>query len=202
MFVTSRDSVSAGSRPGAMRVFLLLALSTSLLGCVQRRMMIRSNPPGALVYVDDYEIGTTPIATDFTYYGQRKIRLVKDSYETLTVMLSVPPPWYQIPPLDFVSENLVPGEIRDQRSYCYQLAPQVVVPTEQLLSRAEDLRRGVHAVAATAPLMPPADVRINPPAVGPSIAPPSAFPSPTAEELPAPPGIGGQPIYPLSPGVR
>ena len=180
MFVTSRDSVSAGSRPGAMRIFLLLTLSTSLLGCVQRRMMIRSNPPGALVYIDDYEIGTTPIATDFTYYGQRKIRLVKDGYETLTVMLPVPPPWYQIPQLDFVTENLVPGEIRDQRSYCYQLAPQVVVPTEQLLSRAEDLRRGAHAAAATAPLMPP----------------------PTAEAIPPPPGIGGQPVYPLSPGSR
>lgn len=47
-------------------------------GCVQRRMTVRSNPPGALVYVDDYQIGTTPVSTDFIYYGTRKIRLVKD----------------------------------------------------------------------------------------------------------------------------
>lgn len=110
-------------------------------GCVQRRMTIRSNPPGAMVYVDDYPLGPTPISTDFTYYGTRKIRLVKDGYETLTVMQPFPMPWYQVPPADFITENLVPGQIRDQRLLDYQLKPQMVVPTEQLLARAETLRR-------------------------------------------------------------
>ena len=59
-------------------------------------MTIRSNPPGALVYVDDYEVGITPISTSFIYYGQRRIRLVKDGYETLTVMQPIPPPWYDV----------------------------------------------------------------------------------------------------------
>ena len=93
-------------------------LAASLLptaGCVQRRMTIRSNPPGALVYVDDYQIGTTPVSTDFIYYGTRKIRLVKDGYETLTVRQPFPIPWYEIFPLDFVTENLWPWEIRDER---------------------------------------------------------------------------------------
>ncbi len=142
-------------------------------------MTIRSNPPGALVYVDDYEIGITPISTNFLYYGQRKIRLVKDGYQTLTVMQAVPAPWYQIPPLDFVTENLVPGELRDQRDFCYQLSPQAVVPTEQLLGRAESLRRGVR---------PPWN----------SGAPPAAVPG----MIPAPPGIGSQPLYPLPPRGR
>ena len=133
---------SAIVRFPAVQMLLLLALCVCLLGCVRRRMTIRSNPPGALVYVDDYEIGTTPISTPFLYYGERKIRLVKDGYQTLTVMQPVPAPWYEIPPLDFVSENLVPGEIRDQRDLSYQLVPQAVVPTEQLLGRAEELRGG------------------------------------------------------------
>jgi len=95
-----------------------------------------------MVYVDDYDypIGTTPISHNFTYYGTRKIRLVKDGYETLTVMEPIRGPWYQIPPLDFVSENLVPGEIHDQRTLSYQLVPQRVVPTEELVGRAEELR--------------------------------------------------------------
>ena len=63
-------------------VGLILSFS---VGCVQRRMTIRSNPPGALVYVDDYQVGTTPVSTDFVYYGTRKIRLIKDGYDTLTV---------------------------------------------------------------------------------------------------------------------
>ena len=78
-------------------------------------MTIRSNPPGALVYVDDYQLGTTPVSHDFIYYGTRKIRLVKDGYETLTVRQPFPIPWYEIFPLDFVTENLIPWEVRDER---------------------------------------------------------------------------------------
>lgn len=150
--------------------------------------MIRSNPPGALVYIDDYEVGTTPCATHFIYYGQRRIRLVKDGYETLTRLESIPPPWYQVPPLDFVTENLVPGEIRDVRELSYNLVPQVVVPPEQLLGRAEDLRRGVHQATGTAP----PSIRRTQPDYGPSLP---ASP----EVVAAPPGVGGQPVYPLPP---
>jgi hypothetical protein len=43
----------------------MLLLAVAATGCVQRRMTIRSDPPGALVYVDDYQIGTTPVSHDF-----------------------------------------------------------------------------------------------------------------------------------------
>lgn len=160
----------------AIRTSLLAAVAACMFGggCVRRRMTIISNPPGALVYVDDYEIGTTPVSTDFVYYGTRKLRLVKDGYETLTVMQDIPPPWYEIPPIDFVAENFVPGHIRDQRVLDYQLRPQAVVPTEQLLSRAEQLRRGVHATAAAQPTAGP-------------------------EVIPTPEGVGGRPIHRLPP---
>ena len=112
-------------------------------GCVERRMTIRSNPPGALVYVDNYEIGAAPVSTNFTYYGTRQIRLVKDGFETLTVEQPIPPPWYEIPPLDFVTENFVPGQIRDHRTLSYNLTPQMVVPADQLLARGEELKSRV-----------------------------------------------------------
>lgn len=120
-----------------------LVLATG--GCVQRRLTIRSNPPGALVYVDNYEIGTTPVSTDYIYYGTRRIRLIKDGYATLDIKQWIPPPWYEIFPLEFVSENLVPAEIRDHRVLEFQLVPQMIVPTEQLLGRAENLRQGSKA---------------------------------------------------------
>jgi len=169
-------------------------------GCVQRRMMVRTSPPGALVYIDDYEIGTTPVATDFTYYGKRKIRLVKDGYETQTIMQPVRAPWYQIPPLDFVSENVIPWEIRDQRTLNYQLAPQMVVPTEQLLGRAEQFRRSSQAAggvvpASTTPIPPGSPTEIHPTPLDPNLIPPP----PDTEVIPAPPPIGGQPVHPLPP---
>jgi hypothetical protein len=112
-------------------------------GCVRRRLTVRSNPPGALVYIDDQEIGTTPVSTPFTYYGTRKFRLVKDGYETITAHQRFPAPWYQIPPLDFFSENALPREVRDDRVVDFHLEPQRVVPAQELLTRADELRANV-----------------------------------------------------------
>ncbi len=162
-----------------------LLLCACQSGCVHRRMTVRTNPPGALLYVDDTPIGVTPVSANFTYYGTRKIRLVKDGYETLTVLQPMPAPWYEYPPIDFVSENFTPGEIRDQRVLDYQLKPQMVVPTEQLLARAETLRRGAHGTAAAAPPM------------GPPGTAPAFVPGPGPEAIPTPQGIGGQPVRPL-----
>lgn len=188
---------SAAGRLGSLWILLVLAGCVCQSGCVGRRMTIRTNPPGALVYVDDREIGTTPISTPFTYYGTRKVRLVKDGYETLTLMQPVPPPWYQIPPLDFVSENLIPGEIRDQRTFSYQLSPQMAVPTEQLLSRAEDLRRGVIPPDIVGPSVPSGPVQVSPDPGGPAIVP--ASPGPAV--IPPPEGVGGRSVYPLPLGA-
>lgn len=183
-----------GARLAVRWALLGLILCLCHTGCVQRRMTIRSNPPGALVYVDDQPnpIGVTPVSHDFIYYGTRKIRLIKDGYETLTVMQPISAPWYQYAPIDFVAENLVPGQIRDQRIMEFQLKPQMVVPPEQLLLQAEDLRRGVHATAGIVAPAGPGPVR-SPAAMGPPV-----FPAPAgAEVIPTPQGVGGQPVYPL-----
>jgi hypothetical protein len=189
-------------------IFLGICLFFSS-GCVERRMTIRSNPPGALVYVDDYEnpVGMTPVSTNFTYYGTRKIRLVKDGYETLTVMQPIRPPWYEITPLDFVAENFVPGEIRDQRVLDYQLTPQMVVPADQLRARAEQLRSSVHAATGVPPSAlgtlaapPPASPGTLPPAgAAPSTPALLPVPSPTATPPAPSSSIGGQAVPALPP---
>lgn len=167
-------------------------------------MMIRSDPPGALVYVDDYPIGTTPVATNFTYYGTRQIRLVKSGFETLTVMQPIRPPWHQIMPLDFITENFIPGEIRDQRTLNYRLAPQMMIPTEQLRERAEDLRAasrpgGVVRPSSFAPqsvITPPAPDRVHPLPAGPEIiSAPAGVPT-TSTRAPS----GGPSFQTLPPG--
>jgi hypothetical protein len=173
-------------------------------GCVRRRLMVRSNPPGAMVYVDNQLIGTTPCATDFVYYGTREMRLVKSGYETMTINQPIPAPWYQIPPLDFVSENMVPRKIQDFRTVSYDLTPQVMVPTEQLINRGEELRRSTQQGL----VLPPGDsatLVIPPPTTAPTIPIPStAIPETLgpATLLPAQPGTlpaAGQPLQPVPP---
>ena len=113
---------------------------TLLTGCVHRRMTIRSDPPDALVIVDGEEIGHTPVAMDFTYYGTREITLVKDGYETLTVMQKVPAPWYQILPFEFFADNFALKQVTNRHEFNYRLQPQLVVPTQELLDRANAIR--------------------------------------------------------------
>src|SRR6195952_804095 len=91
-------------------LFALMAFSMAAPpahAVVRRRLNVLTNPPGALVYVDNQQIGTTPCSVDFIYYGTREIRLIKPGYETLTVNQPIPAPWYEYVGLDFVSENLV-----------------------------------------------------------------------------------------------
>jgi hypothetical protein len=121
-------------------LLILLLVLTSQLGCVRRRMTIVSNPPGAVVYVDERRIGVTPVSTSFTYYGTRSIRLVKDGFETVCEDHKFSTPWYQYVGLDFVSENLWPSEIRDERVLNFQLSPQQSIPPATVMQRAEQLR--------------------------------------------------------------
>ena len=136
-------------------IFLLLLAALACSGCVRRRLTVRSNPPGALVYVDDHQIGATPVSTGFTYYGTRKLKLIKDGYETVTTDQRIDTPWYEIPPLDFIAENLIFREIRDERVLDFTLKPQRIVPTQEVLTRAENLRN-----AASQDLITPAVVPV------------------------------------------
>jgi len=142
---------------------LLLAAVLLSSGCVRRRMTIVTNPPGALVYVDNQEIGVTPVSTPFTYYGTREIHVVRDGYETVKELNRVDRPWYQYPGIDFVAETLWPWEIRDERTVEIEMTPQQIVPTQELLDRANALRgssqQGVVIPAAS----------VNEPAVQPQV---------------------------------
>lgn len=114
---------------------------------MRRRLTITSDPPGALVYLNDQEIGKTPIAYNFIYSGAYKIRCSKDSYETKTVMHRVGTPWYLYPGVDFFSENFVPGQISDLQSCHVELEPKRVVPVNELLEEAVKMRNEAHSAA-------------------------------------------------------
>ena len=45
-------------------------------GCVERKITIASDPPGALVYLsDDVEVGRTPVTVPFLWYGDYDVRM-------------------------------------------------------------------------------------------------------------------------------
>ncbi|MBW3599797.1 MAG: PEGA domain-containing protein [Planctomycetes bacterium] len=170
-------------------------------GDVRRRLTVRSHPPGALVYIDDQQIGTTPASTSFIYYGARKIQLIKDGFKTLTVQQTFSPPWYEIPPLDFFSENLYSGELRDERVLDFQMEPETIPPTNELRERAEALRAGARAGLVAPPAIAPGGFETAPAprVLSPTFAPPGAMAAPVAPQQFAPQVFAPQPMLQPSP---
>lgn len=127
------------TRKRGLCALALLLICTS--GCVERRMTIRTDPPGALVYVNGEEIGSTPVSKSFTYYGDREIVLVADGFQTQRIIQPLPAPWWDNSITDFFSENLIPHQLRDEREFHYRLQPATSPPQAELEQRANELRR-------------------------------------------------------------
>lgn len=90
-------------------------------GCVERRLNILSQPSGASVFLDGKPVGETPCQVPFTFYGTREILLHKKGYKLLAQPKSIWPPVYQIFPLDFVSEFLLPFTLHDDHHFSCKL---------------------------------------------------------------------------------
>jgi hypothetical protein len=148
-------------------------------GCVERSFVVESNPPGAFVLVNNQPLAASPADGSFVYYGKYNFTLVRDGYETLQVAQDIPTPWYEYWPLDFFVENLWPFTIEDRRRFCYDLCPQQVPNTAELMRRSEELRSRGHSIRPPQPDIPAA---LPPTLPGPSTSP--VYPVP-----PGPPAI-------------
>jgi hypothetical protein len=95
-------------------------------GCVRRSLTIRTDPPGALVYVNDAFKGQTPVTYDFEWYGWHRVMVRKEGFERIEDRKLLRSPVHLWIPFDLVME-LMPFTIRDDRTWDYALA-QAKVP--------------------------------------------------------------------------
>jgi hypothetical protein len=143
-------------REPAWIVFATLALFCG--GCgVERTLTITSDPPGAMVTLNDQEIGRTPVTRDFTWYGTYDVELRLDGYQTLKTTGKVWAPWWQVPPIDLAAE-LAPWESHDHHALQYTLTPESAEePNPQgELVRAERLRARLEGSEVGRPATRPA----------------------------------------------
>lgn len=110
---------------------------------MSRRITVRTQPPGATVEMNGDRIGISPASKNFTYYGDNEFKLSMPGYETMVVQQPTKAPWYQVPPLDFISDNFLPFRVRDHREYTYTLTPRnplQELDEQGLRSRGENFR--------------------------------------------------------------
>ncbi len=128
------------------RIALVVLCLPALWGCkAKRTLTITSDPPGALVRLDDEQVGFTPRKVRFDHYGIRRVTLYKAGYSTHSERVDLSPPWYARFPLDLVTEVLLPIGWHDHRALHVQLDPgevEVGRPAlRSVLERANILRR-------------------------------------------------------------
>jgi hypothetical protein len=109
-------------------------------GCVERKFVVDTDPPNALVLVNNNPLGPSPADGSFVYYGKYNFALMAPGFETLHVTEDIVAPWYQWVGLDFFFETLWPFEIQDVRRFHYQMVPQGIPNTADVLSRSSQLR--------------------------------------------------------------
>src|SRR5438477_10191182 len=100
-----------------------ILIAISVAGCVDRLLTIRSDPPGALVFLNGVEVGRTPVTRDFTWYGTYDVALRKEGYDTVKAHSKVIAPWWQWVPIDFFAE-VAPVRLKDQQTLTYTLSPE------------------------------------------------------------------------------
>lgn len=122
---------------------VLLPLATlATAGCLQRRIHITSNPPGATVWLNDVEVGQTPLDADFLHYGVYDVRVRKDGYEPITTERHARAPVYEWAPIDLLAEA-VPAPIETVVRWHFDLEPQHPLDEAArglLLNRARTMR--------------------------------------------------------------
>src|SRR6516225_7361266 len=112
------------------RVLGMAVCAGLLSGCVERRYVITTDPPGAIVLRNGEPIGAAPADDHFVYYGNYHFTVIKEGYQILQVDQEISAPWYEYIPLDFFSENLFPYRVVDVRRFHYRLEPLRTVTTD------------------------------------------------------------------------
>lgn len=107
-------------------------------GCVERRIHITSEPGGALVTLNDVEVGATPCEVDFTYFGVYDVRLKKHGFEPLVTTAEAKAPFHEWPLIDLAA-MAIPVRKRTRIDWHFVLEP-TIEDREALINRAATLR--------------------------------------------------------------
>ncbi len=131
-------------RPPITLVPPALAAALSLTGCIERTIRVTTEPPGARVWVNDVELGRSPVETAFTFYGDYDIQLQLDGYEPVQTCRKASAPVHEWPGIDLVAQA-IPHRFQNEVHWHFDLEPEaesLMAPEAfdaQLIERAREL---------------------------------------------------------------
>jgi len=129
-----------------MRKRNLLILAAAVIaglficGCVERQLTINTVPQNAVVTLNDEEIGQSPVTVSFNWYGDYRVRIAKEGYETLNTHKELKAPLHDKFPFDFFAQVLNPKKIVDKYDWTFTLEPAKEPDRDKLIQNAQKLK--------------------------------------------------------------
>jgi hypothetical protein len=122
--------------------FVIALIPLLVAGCVERSLVIRSDPPGAEVYIDGERKGMTPHTEKYVWYGTREVTLVKSDYRSHREMVELHAPWWQVFPFDLITDVVLPLTLTDKVELDIKLhkEPPKARGMDETLERANEAR--------------------------------------------------------------
>jgi len=108
-------------------------------GCVERKLTIITAPTGALVSLNDEEIGTSPVTIGFEWYGDYSVRIAKDGYQTLNTHQNLKRPLKDVFPFDLFADMFTTKI--DEYTWTFKLEPYQQTDKDELIKSAVSLQR-------------------------------------------------------------
>jgi hypothetical protein len=141
----------------ALQLALVPALLALATGCSPSRfLVVESDPPGAVVRLDDILIGRTPLEAPFDHYGRRRLTVYLEGYQTYVERLDMRAPWYARFPIDLVTEVLIPLGLEHRQNVFVRLDPDTAQAEDMDPGPVIERARGVReTVRRPDPMRPP-----------------------------------------------
>ncbi len=121
-------------------VFMAVLIGLAVSGCVERQLTINTQPQGAVVTLNDEEIGTSPVTVSFNWYGDYCVRITKEGYETLNTHKELKWPWYDKFPFDFFAQIVSAKRKVDKYEWTFSLEEKKQIDPQELVEKAQQLR--------------------------------------------------------------
>lgn len=121
----------------------LLVSIAALSGCLERTIHVTSEPSGALVWLNDVEIGRTPAEARFKFYGTYDVRVELPGYEPVHEGRDAKAPFYEYPGPDAIA-TVLPMRLHNRVEWHFDLTPSATsnspAAESELIGRAHALR--------------------------------------------------------------
>lgn len=137
---------------GVLLVLGAVGMAVLFTGCVERQLVFETAADygDVEIEVDGHPVGKAPCTIYFHRYGVREWVARADGYEIASGRIDLEEPWYQYPPMDLVTEGIVPFTIVDRHRVEVAMTELSERDVSKMYGRAKAFRAAAESELAEA----------------------------------------------------